>query len=133
MNTREYINSLFFNFPIMSMNMNFRPSRQCTTKTDTDCNDAIACFQGDLTQQEKRAVFMTVHDLGCNRKYCSNLHKCYYVIIICPITFALPSVVCGVAYFSFPMISAIYAGNGECIPLGQSNNYKLKLMLIGSH
>lgn len=25
-------------------------------------------FQGDLTQQEKRAVFLTVHDLGCNRE-----------------------------------------------------------------
>lgn len=24
--------------------------------------------QGDLTQQEKRAVFLTVHDLGCNRE-----------------------------------------------------------------
>lgn len=29
--------------------------------------DAIP-FQGDLAQQEKRAVFLTVHDLGCNRK-----------------------------------------------------------------
>lgn len=26
--------------------------------------------QGDLSQQEKRAVFLTVHDLGCNRKLC---------------------------------------------------------------
>lgn len=25
-------------------------------------------LQGDLAQQEKRAVFLTVHDLGCNRK-----------------------------------------------------------------
>lgn len=25
-------------------------------------------LQGDLSQQSKRAVFMTVHDLGCNRK-----------------------------------------------------------------
>lgn len=25
-------------------------------------------LQGDLSQQEKRAVFMTVHDLGCNRE-----------------------------------------------------------------
>lgn len=25
--------------------------------------------QGDLSQQEKRAVFLTVHDLGTNRKY----------------------------------------------------------------
>lgn len=33
--------------------------------------NAISCIfiaQGDLSQQEKRAVFMTVHDLGCNRK-----------------------------------------------------------------
>lgn len=31
-------------------------------------------FQGDLSQQEKRAVFLTVHDLGCNRKL-SNSEK----------------------------------------------------------
>lgn len=29
----------------------------------------ISCLQGDLSQQEKRAVFLTVHDLGCNRKF----------------------------------------------------------------
>lgn len=29
----------------------------------------IQQLQGDLSQQEKRAVFITVHDLGCNRKY----------------------------------------------------------------
>lgn len=28
----------------------------------------LLLLQGDLTQQEKRAVFLTVHDLGCNRK-----------------------------------------------------------------
>ncbi|XP_046599703.1 uncharacterized protein ZK1073.1 isoform X2 [Neodiprion lecontei] len=43
--------------------------------TDTDlhyvvnaekCGDLHVYVQGDLKQQEKRAVFMTVHDLGCN-------------------------------------------------------------------
>lgn len=29
----------------------------------------LSIFQGDLSQQEKRAVFLTVHDLGCNRMY----------------------------------------------------------------
>uniref|UniRef100_U5EZT5 N-myc downstream regulated n=1 Tax=Corethrella appendiculata TaxID=1370023 RepID=U5EZT5_9DIPT len=28
--------------------------------------EIIVTVQGDLTQQEKRAVFLTVHDLGCN-------------------------------------------------------------------
>lgn len=28
------------------------------------------CLQGDLNLQGKKAVFLTVHDLGCNRKYC---------------------------------------------------------------
>jgi hypothetical protein len=34
---------------------------------NTDRSGEIhAVVQGDLSQQEKRAVFMTVHDLGCN-------------------------------------------------------------------
>lgn len=37
--------------------------------THDDDNDK----QGDLTQQEKRAVFLTVHDLGCNREWEFNL------------------------------------------------------------
>lgn len=32
-------------------------------------------MQGDLSQQDKRAVFMTVHDLGCNRKYTEKYKK----------------------------------------------------------
>lgn len=27
------------------------------------------CLQGDLSQQDKRCVFVTVHDLGTNREY----------------------------------------------------------------
>ncbi|XP_036675091.3 exocyst complex component 4 isoform X2 [Drosophila suzukii] len=30
------------------------------------CGDLTVVVQGDLSQQEKRAVFITVHDLGCN-------------------------------------------------------------------
>ncbi|XP_034131180.1 exocyst complex component 4 isoform X5 [Drosophila guanche] len=30
------------------------------------CGDLTVIVQGDLSQQEKRAVFITVHDLGCN-------------------------------------------------------------------
>ncbi|XP_063231111.1 uncharacterized protein ZK1073.1 isoform X2 [Bacillus rossius redtenbacheri] len=30
------------------------------------CGDLHVYVQGDLTQQSKRAVFLTVHDLGCN-------------------------------------------------------------------
>lgn len=30
------------------------------------CGELIVTVQGDLSQQEKRAVFLTVHDLGCN-------------------------------------------------------------------
>lgn len=29
----------------------------------------VWCLQGDISQQDKRATFLTVHDLGCNRKY----------------------------------------------------------------
>ncbi|XP_075221869.1 uncharacterized protein ZK1073.1 isoform X2 [Lycorma delicatula] len=30
------------------------------------CGDLVIHVQGDVTQQEKRAIFLTVHDLGCN-------------------------------------------------------------------
>ncbi|XP_022194149.1 uncharacterized protein ZK1073.1 isoform X2 [Nilaparvata lugens] len=30
------------------------------------CGDITVHVQGDISQQEKRAVFLTVHDLGCN-------------------------------------------------------------------
>lgn len=30
------------------------------------CGDLVVHVQGDVTQQEKRAIFLTVHDLGCN-------------------------------------------------------------------
>ncbi|XP_046658900.1 uncharacterized protein ZK1073.1 isoform X2 [Homalodisca vitripennis] len=34
-------------------------------KTDR-CGDIVIHVQGDVSQQDKRAVFLTVHDLGCN-------------------------------------------------------------------
>uniref|UniRef100_A0A1B6L4H9 AB hydrolase-1 domain-containing protein n=1 Tax=Graphocephala atropunctata TaxID=36148 RepID=A0A1B6L4H9_9HEMI len=34
-------------------------------KTDR-CGDLVIHVQGDVSQQDKRAVFLTVHDLGCN-------------------------------------------------------------------
>ncbi|XP_046688948.1 uncharacterized protein ZK1073.1-like [Homalodisca vitripennis] len=39
-------------------------------KTDR-CGDIVIHVQGDVSQQDKRAVFLTVHDLGCNRKLLS--------------------------------------------------------------
>lgn len=35
--------------------------------------DICVNFQGDLHQMEKKALFLTVHDLGTNRKWCGNL------------------------------------------------------------
>lgn len=29
----------------------------------------VFLLQGDISQQEKRAVFLSVHDLGTNRKF----------------------------------------------------------------
>lgn len=40
--------------------------RSCKMFYGIVANSEIIYFKGDLTQQEKRAVFMTVHDLGCN-------------------------------------------------------------------
>lgn len=39
--------------------------RKYAISTDKS-GELIITVQGDLTQQEKRAVFLTVHDLGCN-------------------------------------------------------------------
>ncbi|XP_018900286.2 uncharacterized protein ZK1073.1 isoform X1 [Bemisia tabaci] len=41
------------------------PKRKFIVKTDR-CGDLTVHVQGDLTQQEKRAIFLTVHDLGSN-------------------------------------------------------------------
>ncbi|XP_055693385.1 uncharacterized protein ZK1073.1 isoform X4 [Lutzomyia longipalpis] len=40
-------------------------TRRYVVNTDRS-GEVHVTVQGDLTQQEKRAVFMTVHDLGCN-------------------------------------------------------------------
>ncbi|CRK98519.1 CLUMA_CG011872, isoform D [Clunio marinus] len=39
--------------------------RKYSIPTDKS-GEIVVTVQGDLTQQEKRAVFLTVHDLGCN-------------------------------------------------------------------
>lgn len=39
--------------------------RRYAVKTEKS-GELIVTVQGDLSQQEKRAVFLTVHDLGCN-------------------------------------------------------------------
>jgi protein NDRG1 len=39
--------------------------RKYSVNTDKS-GEIIVTVQGDLTQQDKRAVFLTVHDLGCN-------------------------------------------------------------------
>ncbi|XP_054265474.1 uncharacterized protein ZK1073.1 isoform X1 [Macrosteles quadrilineatus] len=40
-------------------------STRYVVKTDR-CGDLVIHVQGDVSQQDKRAVFLTVHDLGCN-------------------------------------------------------------------
>lgn len=41
--------------------------RRYAVKTEKS-GELIVTVQGDLSQQEKRAVFLTVHDLGCNHQ-----------------------------------------------------------------
>uniref|UniRef100_A0A1B6CBP4 AB hydrolase-1 domain-containing protein n=1 Tax=Clastoptera arizonana TaxID=38151 RepID=A0A1B6CBP4_9HEMI len=52
-----------------SKTMDFQESETTTrryiVKTER-CGDIIIHVQGDVSQQDKRAVFLTVHDLGCN-------------------------------------------------------------------
>jgi len=42
-----------------------KKSVRYVVKTDR-CGDLVIHVQGDVSQQDKRAVFLTVHDLGCN-------------------------------------------------------------------
>lgn len=44
---------------------NIQEKKRYTVKTEK-CGDITIHVQGDVSQQDKRAAFLTVHDLGCN-------------------------------------------------------------------
>lgn len=50
--------------------------------------DAFFNFQGDLSQQDKRCVFLTVHDLGTNRKYFLLVLIYFYFAFLMPFRYS---------------------------------------------